>query len=168
MEHMINPAMKEFCSEPVIDSIALDSQIAAACQLWHMDCMEMTPEEFREQRRSFNFSAPQTAPLHGIAVWFKCTLAARWGFSCGPEAETTHWAQALLFVGPGDGATGASVDGLPVEAGDTISGTLAWEAKGRGMHVEVQGTIEHKERMLVTAEATSFSRSFDWSASTGK
>merc|ERR1719362_282004 len=154
MEHMINPAMKEFCSEPVIDSIVLDSQIAAACQLWHMDCMEMTPEEFREQRRSFNFSAPQTAPLHGLAVWFKCTLAARWGFSCGPEADPTHWAQTLLFVGAGDEATSPTFEGLPVEAGDTISGNLAWKIRGRGILVEVQGVIEHQERVIVTAEDT--------------
>jgi len=164
MEHMIEPAMKEFCSLPVVDSVLLESQIGAACQLWSMDCMNITPAEVRQQQLSFNFDVPKTAPLHGIAVWFKCTLAARWGFSSGPEADTTHWAQTLLFVGAGDAATCATLDGLPAEAGDTISGNLAWETRGRGMHVEVQGTIEHNERLIVTAEATRFSRSFDWTS----
>lgn len=183
MSHMVESAVKEVCSQPVIDELEPGCLLAKPAKLWRLDCAKDPAEAARTQHVAFDFVLERAMPLHGLAVWFTCLLAPGIGFSTGPGSDSTHWAQTLLFAGRfGEDDTGSSqmvyrTKGLRCGRGDSVQGELCWDTTGRSMRVLLRGTRSScagevseapdapQEAELPSEDSVPFTADFDWSLS---
>lgn len=152
MSPMAPRALEEALQQPVIDMLEGEQcLLAPPALLRRYDCTSTTAADLCTAQASFEFaciSAAASAPFHGLAVWFKCQLAPGVSLSTGPNDEETHWSQTLLFVAPSSAAHGAVMG-----PGGSLTGELRWNAVGRGLKLDITGTINGAK-----GTATSFER----------
>lgn len=136
MSHMLEPALNEAFSVPVMEELGKSSLLAPPCKLYDLDCTAAPPDEPGKQRCDWSFMVKRAKPLHGLAIWFTCDITENVGFSTGPGLRSTHWQQTLVF------AQHAGAEGVPCSKGDRLFGELFWETYGKGLRIKLHGTCK--------------------------
>jgi len=151
--------------------------LARPAVIWRLDCTAASGADAMSPGKlklCFEGDVDGNAPFHGFVLWFDVVLLPEVmgpaaGFSTGPEAPPTHWAQVLLLL---DGRPSACVETLegPVfqrfGRGDRLEGSLRLDVRQGGsgeVDIQLEGQL-----LRTTAQgrvAWPFTKRFELAAS---
>ncbi len=105
-------------SEPLIDSCNPSQVATSACDVMTIDIRNATIASLARTKAEFTLSASRKDFIHALVLYFQVQFpdacATRVSMSTGPDAEDTHWKQAVLYLD----------EALPVNKGETVRGSI--------------------------------------------
>lgn len=111
----------------------LPTQLAAPGVLWDdLDFSPKAPIVNSRRQQQVRFT-PAAQTVHGLALWWVCTLAPGIDISTAPDATATHWDQVYLPL----------LDAVTIEAGDELQVTLTSDTRPE-VGLRLQWRITHR------------------------
>jgi protein arginine N-methyltransferase 1 len=105
------------------------------------DSLTFTAETDSARFGEAGWRLPASAPIHGFALWWECTLVPGVILSTSPFGERTHWDQIYLPL----------LEPLAGRTGDEVTIAISSETSSDESGIDVRWSVEHRRGGTVIA-----------------